>query len=115
MISSGSCNTRQRCYISAHDAKTGKEVWKFYTAAGPGDPGDVTWGKLDDAKRVASPWGLPGSYAPVRKLIYWGVANPVLFTRLERQGSVSAVGKVAPVELYSNSTLALKPDTGTLA
>jgi PQQ-dependent dehydrogenase (methanol/ethanol family) len=115
VISSGSCGKRSSCYISAHDAKTGKELWKFYTAAGPGDPGDATWGKLELEKRAASTWGLPGSYDPVRKLIFWGVANPVPFTRLERQGNVNAVSKVAPAELYSNSTLALNPDTGKLA
>ena len=27
---------RANCYVSAHDARTGKEVWKFFTAAGPG-------------------------------------------------------------------------------
>jgi alcohol dehydrogenase (cytochrome c) len=29
--------------ITAHDAKSGKEVWRFYTIPGPGDPGNDTW------------------------------------------------------------------------
>ena len=29
----------------------------------------------------APPWGLPGTYDPVRKLIYWGIANPTPNTR----------------------------------
>ena len=114
VISNGSCSRRPSCYISAHDTKTGNVVWKFMTAAGPGDPGDATWGKLELDKRVASPWGMPGSYDPVRKLLVWGVANPVPFTRFERHGSVNAVSKVAPAELYSNSTLGLNVDTGKL-
>src|SRR5262249_53173545 len=27
--------SRETCFIAAHDAKTGQELWKFYTAAGP--------------------------------------------------------------------------------
>ena len=32
-----------RGYISAYDAKTGKERWRFYTVPGPGEPGHETW------------------------------------------------------------------------
>ena len=28
-----------RGYISSYDAQTGKELWKFYTIPGPGEPG----------------------------------------------------------------------------
>ena len=34
---------RANCYISAHDARTGTEVWKFFTAAGSDEPGGETW------------------------------------------------------------------------
>src|SRR5688572_31047605 len=30
---------RENCYISAHDAKTGAELWRFYTAGGSNEPG----------------------------------------------------------------------------
>src|SRR5258706_1208603 len=30
-------------YISAHDAKTGKERWRLYTVPGPGEAGHETW------------------------------------------------------------------------
>ena len=36
--------------ISALDAKTGKEAWRFYTIPGPGEPGNETW-KGDSWKR----------------------------------------------------------------
>ena len=32
-----------RGFIAAYDAKTGKEVWRFYTIPGPGEPGNATW------------------------------------------------------------------------
>jgi alcohol dehydrogenase (cytochrome c) len=104
------------CYVSAHEARTGKEVWRFYTAAGDDDPGGKTWGVTPEDRRFASTWGLPGSYDPVRRLIFWGVANPTPNTRMARHGGdFDAVGRSAPADLYSNSTIALNPDTGKLA
>ena len=32
-----------RGFLAAYDAKTGKEVWRFYTIPGPGEPGNDTW------------------------------------------------------------------------
>jgi alcohol dehydrogenase (cytochrome c) len=108
--------TRSGCFIVAHDALTGKEVWRFYTTAAPGEPGGDTWGNLPGEERMASPWGLPGTYDPARKLIYWGIANPRPHTRMKRHGGdPDAVPRAAPSELYSNSTVALDPNTGKLA
>ena len=104
-----------RCFIVAHDARTGEEVWKFYTSAAPGEPGGDTWGNMPLEKRATSPWGLPGAYDPVRRLLYWGTANPKPHTRMKRHGGDhDAVPRSAPSELYSNSTIALNPDTGEL-
>lgn len=115
VITARACRDQANCYISAHDAMTGKEVWKFYTAAAEGEPGGDTWGTVPTEKRVASLWGLPGSYDPVTGLIYWGVANPQPYTRLSRHGSADGTSRTAPADLYSNSTLALHAKTGELA
>ena len=117
VISNRTCDQgkRQFCFIAAHDAKTGKEAWKFYVTAAPGEPGGDTWGKLPVDQRAAGPWGLPGSYDPVRKIVYWGVANPNPYPRFKRHGSYDAVSNTSPSELYSNSTLALDVATGKLA
>jgi alcohol dehydrogenase (cytochrome c) len=117
VITGRTCGTEQtHCYIAAHDAKTGKESWRFYTAAGRDDPaGDATWAGVPEATRVASTWGLGGSYDPVNKMIYWGVANPSPYTRLERHGAPDAVSLTAPVDLYSNSTVAISVETGKLS
>src|SRR3989449_7618404 len=77
VISNRTCEQSQRenCFIAAHDARTGKEVWRFYTTAAPGEPGGDTWADMPVQERAASPWGLAGSYDPKRKVLYWGVAN----------------------------------------
>jgi alcohol dehydrogenase (cytochrome c) len=106
--------TRNNCFIAAHDAKTGKELWKFFTTAAPGEPGGDTWADMPVNDRVAGPWGLPGSYDPKRKVLYWGVANPDPYTRLTRHGRPDAVSLTAPANLYSNSTVALDVETGKL-
>jgi alcohol dehydrogenase (cytochrome c) len=108
-------DVRAKCFIAAHDAKTGREVWRFYTTAAAGEPGGDTWADMPTELRAASPWGLPGSYDAKRKLVYWGVANPDPYTRLKRHGRHDAVPYTAPVNLYSNSTLALDVATGKLA
>jgi alcohol dehydrogenase (cytochrome c) len=118
IISGRTCGrpAQEGCYIAAHDARTGKELWRFHTAAGSDDPiGDKSWGGAPVADRSASTWGLVGSYDPVKKIIYWGVANPTPNTRAARHGGNSnAIGMSAPADLYSNSTVALNPENGKL-
>ena len=63
---------RENCFIAAHDAMTGKALWKFFTTAAPGEPGGDTWGNMPVDQRAAGPWGLPGSYDPVRKVTLLG-------------------------------------------
>ncbi len=114
VITNRTCETRAGCFISAHDAKTGKEVWKFYTTPAKGEPNGESWGEVESEKRIASSWGLPGSYDPVRKVTYWAIANPKPYTRLRRHGSSEGSGRAAPSDLYSNSTVALDIETGKL-
>ena len=105
---------RKGCFITAHDAITGELAWKFYSTAAPDEAGGDTWGNLSTEERVASPWGLPGSYDPSRKVTYWGIANPDPYTRLTRHGAPDAISNTAPSNLYSNSTVALNVETGEL-
>jgi alcohol dehydrogenase (cytochrome c) len=117
VISNRTCQQGRRefCFIAAHDARTGKEVWRFYTTAAPGEPGGDTWGEMPVEQRAAGAWGLPGSYDPMRKVVYWGVANPNPYTRFKRHGRYDSTPPTSPTELYSNSTLALNVETGKLA
>jgi alcohol dehydrogenase (cytochrome c) len=116
VISGRTCNSaRSNCFIAAHDARTGQEVWRFYTTAGAGDPGDASWAGAPVDGRRAAAWGLPGTYDPARHLLYWGIANPMPNTRAERHGgNADAIPTHAPADLYSNSTVALNPYTGKL-
>jgi alcohol dehydrogenase (cytochrome c) len=116
VISGRTCNSaRENCYIAAHDARSGKEVWRFYTTPGKGEPGDESWGGAPPSGRRVATWGLPGGYDPVRRLIYWGISNPMPNTRADRHGGDhTAIPMTAPADLYSNSTVALRPDTGEL-
>ena len=117
IITNGNCvsGPRDSCYISAHDARTGKELWKFNTVQEK-DPvtGLDSWAGVPLDKRLASPWGLPGSYDAATNTLYFGIANPMPTTRGERHGGESGVGTAAPTDLYSNSTVALDADTGAL-
>ena len=115
VLTNRSCKQRIGCFISAHDAQTGEEIWKFYNTAEPGTRDGDSWGELPVEQRVASSWGLPGSYDPEQRLTYWGIANPDPYTRLTRHGSADAISATAPADLYSNSTVALDIDTGELA
>jgi len=116
VISGRTCNSsRDACYIVAHDAKTGEEVWRFYTAPGAGEPGDESWGGTPPSERRASTWGLPGTYDPELGIVYWGISNPMPNTRADRHGGDhEAIPRHAPADLYSNSTVALDVDTGEL-
>jgi alcohol dehydrogenase (cytochrome c) len=116
VISGRACGkTRDTCFIAAQDALTGKDIWKFYNVPSPGEPGSESWGKDFKDTNRASTWGLPGTYDPVRKTLYWGIANPMPDPRLERHGGdPDGTPRTAPADLYSNSTVALDPATGKL-
>ena len=93
-----------RGFIAAYDVRTGKEQWRFYTIPGPGEPGHETW--QNDAWKTGggSVW-MTGSYDPDLNLTYWGIGNP----------GPDWNGDSRPGDnLYTDSVVALDPDTGKL-
>jgi len=93
-----------RGFIDAYDAKTGKRAWRFYTIPGPGEPGHDTWAGDSWQRGGASVWAT-GAYDPDLNLVYYGIGNPGPDYHSEsRKGD----------NLYSDSLVALDPDTGTL-
>jgi alcohol dehydrogenase (cytochrome c) len=116
VISGGTCGKgRVSCFIEADDAETGKQIWRFYNIPAPGEPGYDSWNGADVTNDTASTWGLPGSFDPVRNVIYWGIANPSPYERLARHGgNADGTSRTAPADLYSNCTVALDPATGKL-
>ena len=93
-----------RGFIAAWDVKTGKEVWRFNTVPGPGEPGNDTWGG-DSWKHGGAPIWVTGSYDPALNLTYWGTGNP--------GPDWDGAGRPGD-NLYSCSVIALDPDTGML-
>lgn len=102
-ISGGEFGTRGR--LDAFDAASGKHVWRFYTIPGPGEPGNETW-KGESWQTGGAPTWLTGSYDSELNTVYWAVGNPA--AQLDR--SVRGDGD----NLYSDSVVALDPDTGKL-
>jgi PQQ-dependent dehydrogenase (methanol/ethanol family) len=94
------------CFISGHDSETGKELWRTSTVARPGEPGGDTWGDLPLMFRAGSDAWIPGSYDAAANLVYWGTAQAKPWARAVRGTDGAA--------LYTNSTLALDPDTGKM-
>jgi alcohol dehydrogenase (cytochrome c) len=94
------------CFITAFDASTGREVWRTSTVARPGEPGAETWGDLPLIYRAGGDAWIPGSYDPRTDLIYWATAQPKPWARVSRRTNGDA--------LYTNSVLALNPDTGKI-
>jgi alcohol dehydrogenase (cytochrome c) len=95
------------CYISAYDAQTGAQVWKFTTIADKGTPGGDTWGDVPDDMRAGGETWIAGSYDPELHLTYWGTAQSKPWMQASRRSGTAAT-------LYANSTLALDVDTGKL-
>lgn len=94
------------CFITGHDPLTGEELWRTSTVARPGEPGGDTWDDLPLRFRAGSDAWIAGSYDPETNLVYWGTAQAKPWAR--------AVRGTAGDALYTNSTLALNPDTGEM-
>lgn len=99
-------------YITALDAETGKEAWRFYAIARPDERGGNSWNGLPLEKRNGGSVWIPGSYDPVHNLAFFAPGNTYdtgpLRTPIDQPG-------VTNDALYLDSTLALDPDTGRLA
>tara|TARA_B100001123_G_scaffold393625_1_gene473756 strand:+ start:2916 stop:4604 length:1689 start_codon:yes stop_codon:yes gene_type:complete len=94
------------CFISAHDPETGRELWRTSTIANPGEPGGDTWGDLPRMFRAGGDAWIAGSYDNELDRIYWGTSQAKPWARLSRKTDGDA--------LYTNSALALKPNTGEI-
>jgi alcohol dehydrogenase (cytochrome c) len=95
------------CVITAHDARTGKELWRKRTIPKPGEPGGDSWGDVPDERRWhVGAWMIP-SYDPNLDLVYVGTSVTAPAPKFMLAGNDKQY-------LYHNSTLALKPKTGEL-
>ena len=107
IVANGAGDAKTRGWIAALDARSGKELWRWYVVPKPGDPGSETWKDTNNAWKTGG-GGLwqTGSYDPATKLTIWGTGNPVpIYDPQARPGD----------NLYTNSVVAVNVDTGKLA
>jgi alcohol dehydrogenase (cytochrome c) len=107
IVANGAGDGKTRGWIAALDARTGKEIWRWYAVPKPGDPGSDSWRDVNSAWKTGG-GGLwqTGSYDPETKLTIWGTGNPIpQYDPQARPGD----------NLYTNSVVALNVDTGKLA
>jgi alcohol dehydrogenase (cytochrome c) len=111
VISGRGCEPKggpEACVITAHDARTGKELWRRGTIPKPGEPGDETWGNVPyESRWHVGTWMVP-SYDPDLDLIYVGTSVTSPAPKFLLAGN-------SQKHLYHNSTLALRAATGEIA
>ena len=95
--------------IVALDAKTGKEAWRFNPIPKPGEPNYDTWNNMPYEARTGGTIWTPGSYDKETNLVFFGPA-PTYDTKPLRDRVPGANNDA----LYTNTTIALNPDTGKL-
>ena len=101
--------SNEKCFISAYDPATGKELWRFNTVATHGEPGGDTWGTQSNLLRAGGETWITGSYDPDLNLTFWGTAQAKPWMPVSRGMSVKDDA------LFTSSTLALDVDSGKLA
>jgi len=95
------------CVITAHDARTGREVWRTSTIARGDDPNDATWGGLPLERRQQVGAWMIASYDPELGLVYMGTSVSAPAPKMSLAG-------IEHDYLYHNSTLALDVKTGRI-
>jgi alcohol dehydrogenase (cytochrome c) len=93
-----------RGFLAAYDQATGREVWRFWTVPKRGEPLSETWVGTSLEYGCATTW-FTGTYDPELDTLYWPTGNPCPdYDGSQRQGD----------NLYSDTMLALDPNTGRL-
>jgi len=114
IIGNGGAEFGVRGYVSAYDAVTGKQVWRFYTVPGNPDKGFEAPILKKAAKTWKGEWWKLGgggtvwdsmSYDPELDLLYIGVGNGSPWNQAIRSPGGGD-------NLFLSSIVALKPETG---
>ena len=100
--------TESGCFITGHDPDTGAELWRTSTLAAPDSPEYATWGDVAPDRRGGGDMWIAGSYDPELDLVIFGTSQPKPWAAASRNMTVEDAA------LYTNSTLAVRPQTGEL-
>lgn len=114
IIGNGGAEYGVRGYVSAYNADTGEEEWRFYTIPGNPDDGFESPAMEAAAKTWTGEWWKVGgggtawdsfAYDPEMNLLYIGVGNGSPWNQTERSPGGGD-------NLYLSSIVAVNPDTG---
>ena len=92
-------------YLSSYDPVTGEMQWRWYTRPDPDDPEAATWPSTEAMMHAGGMTWVPSTYDPELNLLYLGTGNP--------QPVIAGQGREGD-NLYTESVVALNPDTGEL-
>ena len=98
----------EKCFVSAHDVRSGEFLWQTEVIARPGEPGGDTWGDLPWELRAGGDMWNGASWDPDLGLVYIGTAQAKPWVAASRGLTT------ADSTLYANSTLALDVETGRI-
>ena len=93
------------CYVTAHDTKTGEELWRNSLIPRPGQPGDETWaGSPYESRWMTGVWGQI-TYDPELDMVYYGSSGvgPASETQRNMPGATMA---------GTDTRFAVRPKTG---
>jgi alcohol dehydrogenase (cytochrome c) len=95
------------CYVTAHDARTGEELWRNTLIPRPGQPRDETWaGSPFESRWMTGVWGQL-TYDPELDLVYYGSSGvgPASEAQRNMPGATMA---------GTDTRFAVKPKTGEI-
>ncbi|MGC4253010.1 MAG: PQQ-binding-like beta-propeller repeat protein [Sphingobium sp.] len=93
------------CYVTGHDAATGKELWRNHLLPRKGEKGYDTWAGLPDDRRWATgSWGAI-TYDPELNLIYYGSNGAMPLSEAQRRTPGATM-------FGTNTRFAVRPRTG---
>lgn len=96
------------CYVTGHDARTGKELWRNMLIPKKGEKGDETWGGMPfDQRWMTGVWG-PITYDPETNMAFYGSSGvgPAADAQRGVKGNATLAG--------TNTRYAIEPKTGKI-
>src|SRR5947199_2982468 len=93
------------CYVTGHDARTGRELWRNEMIPRPGEPGDETWAGSPFEKRwMTGVWGQL-TYDPELDLVFYGSSGVGPASEAQR-------GMPGATMAGTDTRFAVRPKTG---